>query len=55
MFVEKDFRFFSLVARNWLQNLQKALPRHANFFKTNSIWVSKSAEFDADFESVGKF
>jgi hypothetical protein len=54
MFVENIF-VFSFVARNWLPNLQKALLLHANFFKTNAIWVLKSADFDADFGSVGKF
>jgi hypothetical protein len=37
------------------QSLQKELKRaKKNFSLKNSIWVSKKAEFHADFESVEK-
>jgi hypothetical protein len=49
------FDFLSRFLRIWLQSLQKVLiwPQKF-FFSKNSIWVSKNAEFHADFESVEK-
>jgi hypothetical protein len=51
----KDFRFLALLRAIGFKICKKRYNAMRILFKTNSIWVSKSAEFDADFESVGKF
>jgi len=53
--VERFSVFLSRFLRICNQSLQKVLIRSTNFFLLkNSIWVTKSAEFHTDFESVEK-
>ncbi len=48
------FDFLSRFVRIWLKSLQKVLIRHKNFPPNIFIMGRKNAEFDADFEAIGK-
>jgi hypothetical protein len=55
MFIKKVIRYLSRLMRICIQSVEKMLIRAKKivFFK-NSIWVSKNAEFYADYKSVEK-
>jgi hypothetical protein len=49
------FRFFEPFPAHLQSKSKKSANKsYKNFFSKNSIWVSKNAEFHADFESVEK-
>jgi hypothetical protein len=48
----KTYSYFDMFVDIWLQSLQKVHIMRQIFFLTNSIWVSKNAKCDADFDFV---